>query len=76
MEKQEFNLSEKWRNTPIEADWDSEGNPLRFVHKPYYSEEDVKEFIRLLKKNPMLCFNSIMEEEINKLAGKELGDKQ
>jgi hypothetical protein len=34
--------------------------------------EDVKEFIRRLKENPILCFNSIMEEEIDKLAGDKL----
>ena len=65
MEK-EFNLSEKIDNLPM---------PYQTV----INVKDVKEFIKRLKenfkKNQYLCFNSIMEEEIDKEIDKLSGDK-
>jgi hypothetical protein len=89
MEKQEFNLSDRAKNMPIETEWkkyaEDDYEPIAWEYKPFYKEEDVKEFIKRLKQkiNPdNKCFDEfccpscmnkrIYLKEIDKLAGKEL----
>ena len=79
----EFNLSEKEKNMPVETDWERTGEtdyePVKWEYKPFYSEEDVKEFIRLLKEKILYrhqgfhsSVSDVCNEEIDKLAGEKL----
>lgn len=65
--KEQFKLSDK-RNAP------KDNSITRF--RPYYDEEDVKEFIRLLKekiiKSDMLIDNEFLCKKIDALAGEDL----
>jgi len=78
----EFNLSEKEKNMPVETEWERTGEtdyePVKWEYKPFYSEEDVKEFIRLLKEATQSWPDGYDAKShkfrnlINKLAGDEL----
>lgn len=76
---EEFNLSEKrvWRDKEIE--WDKEGTPLTFKRLFCYDDEDVKEFIKRLRKNYLNHINKHFKtisaefmEYFDKLAGEKL----
>jgi len=64
--KKEFNLSEKKRDMT---------QAIRTVSHYMYSEEDVKEFLRLLKEEKIDCTTSRkrwLNNILNKLAGNSL----
>lgn len=68
--KEEFNLSDKRKV----YNWKCSCGNSGATSLLYYPEEDVKEFIRLLKEK-VLCYNEskeLMLKELDKLAGEKL----
>ena len=63
-------LSDKEEHLPKETKWDSEGNCLEWQYISCYPKEDVKEFIKKLKKEMELTYANTLI--INKLAGDKL----
>jgi hypothetical protein len=86
---EQFNLSEKIDYADFEASWYSDGTPSHFDRKSVFKLGDVKEFIRLLKKNlnesDFICslhtmlYHSLLqhiEDEIDNLAGSKLVEEK
>jgi len=70
---EQFNLSDKFKTLEV---WDSLDKKKRKLEEVnYYSENRIKEFIRLLKEERLPRIAQNQREDINKLIDKLIGNK-